>query len=306
LTRIALGKDDVSISAANPSGEWYERALAYYRAGNFVRSRECAEEALANDSRNVPSLILKGMALIELDQPEDAVGPLKAATSAAPDNPDAWRHFGIALVSAGDREAALSALQHALRLQPENVAALTDVGNLLFGLERSEAALETLERARRLAVGDLPILRNLADMYASMNRHDEALRTTREILDLRPDDVVACGDAAALCLQLERFDEAAELFRTMRRIDPSQEHEIFAVHGLVMTEIRRGDWRRAMDFVIEATRLDRCDLTTNFLAYTSGRLFGTSTDSQIPLEELATRFETGQREHRRLHAEAQT
>jgi tetratricopeptide (TPR) repeat protein len=296
----------VSISAGNPSGEWYERALAYYRAGNFARSRDCAEEALASDSRNVPSLILKGMALIELDRPEDAVGPLNEATTAAPDNPDAWRHFGIALLSAGDRAAALSALQRALRLQPENVPVLIDVGNLLFGLDRSEEALKTLEHARRLAVGDLPILRNLADMYASMSRHDEALRTTREILDLRPDDVVACCDAAALCLQLERFDEAAELFRILRRVDPSQEHEVNAVHGLVMTEIRRGDWRRAMDFVIEATRLDRCDLTTNFLAYISGRLFGTSTLAQVPLADLVTRFETGQREHRRLHAEAQT
>jgi Flp pilus assembly protein TadD len=296
----------VSISAANPSGEWYDRALAYYRAGNFARSRDCAEEALASDSRNVPSLIIKGMALIELDRPEDAVAPLNEATSAAPDNPDAWRHFGIALLSAGDRKAALSALQRALRLQPEDVSVLIDVGNLLFGLERPDEALETLERARRLAVGDRPILRNLADMYASMNRHQEALRTTREILNLRSDDVVACSDAAALCLQLERFDEAAELFRTLRRIDPSQDHEVYAVHGLVMTELRRGDWRRAMDFVIEATRLDRCDLTTNFLAYISGRLFGTSMLLQVPLADLVTRFETGQREHRRLHAEAQS
>jgi tetratricopeptide (TPR) repeat protein len=296
----------VSISAANPSGDLYERAVAYYRAGNFARSRDCAEEALASDSRNVPSLILKGMALIELDRPEDAVAPLNEATSAAPDNPAAWRHFGIALLSTGDRKAALSALQRALRLQPDDVSVLIDVGNLLFGLERPDEALETLERARRLAVGDRPILRNLVDMYASVNRREEALRTTREILDLRPDDVVACCDAAALCLQLERFDEAADLFRTLRRIDPSQDHELYAVHGLVMTEIRRGDWRRAMDFVIEATRLDRSDLTTNFLACISGRLFGTSALAQVPLADLVTRFETGQREHRRLHAEAQS
>jgi tetratricopeptide (TPR) repeat protein len=295
----------VSISAANPSGEWYERALAYYRAGNFARSRDCAEKALASDSHNVPSLIIKGMALIELDRPEDAVGPLNEATGAAPDNPDAWRHYGIALLSAGDRNAALSALQRALRLQPDDVSVLTDVGNLLFGLQRPAEALETLERARGLAAGDRPILRNLADMYASVNRHQEALQTTRELLDLRPDDVVACCDAAALCLHLERFDEAAELFRSLRRIDPSPDHEVYAVHGSVLTEIRRGDWRRAMDFVIEATRLDRSDLTTNFLAYISGQLFGTSTLAQVALADLVTRFETGQREHRRLHAEAQ-
>ena len=191
-----------------------------------------------------------------------------------------------------------------MRLQPGEVSLLIDMGNLLFGLERPEEALETLEHARRLAPGALPILRNLAEMYASLNRQEEALRTTREILELRPDDVLACCDAAGLCLHLEKFDEAAEFFRRLRRIDPAQEHEVYVIHGLVMTEIRRGDWRRAMEFAIEATRLDRCDLTTGFLACISGEVFGASTVARVSLAELATRFEAGQHEHRRLHAEA--
>jgi tetratricopeptide (TPR) repeat protein len=292
----------VSTSAA--SQEWYERALAAYRAGEYARCRDLAQEALATDPRNVPCLILKGMGLIELGQAKNAVEPLQQAISIAPENADAWRQLGIAVLMAGDRTAALHAFQKTQGLRPEEVPVLVDVGNLLFTVERPQEALETLEEARRLKPGDLTILRNLADMYASLERYEQALRTTNEILELRPDDVLVCCDAASLCLRLDRWDEAANVFRTLRRID--QEHEVYAIHGLVMTEIRRRDWRQAVDFIIEATRLDRYDLTTSFLVYVTGKFFGRSAVAEISLNELVARFEAEQRDHRRLHAEIQS
>ena len=291
----------MSTSAA--SQEWYERALAAYRAGEYARCRDFAQEALATDPRNVAWLILKGMGLIELGQPKDAVEPLQQAISVAPDSADAWRQLGIAVLMAGDRTAALHAFQKTQGLRPGEVPVLVDVGNLLFTVARSQEALDTLEEARRLMPGDLTILRNLAEMYASLERYEEALRSTHEILELRPDDALACCDAASLCLRLNRLDEAADVFRTLRRID--QEHEVNAIHGLVMTEIRRRDWRRAVDLIIEATRLDRYDLTTGFLVYITGKFFGQSAVAEISLNELVARFETEQREHRRLHAEVQ-
>ena len=251
----------------------------------------------------MPCLILKGMVLIELGQPTDAVEPLQHAIRLAPDSADAWRQLGIAGLMAGDRSAALHAFQKTQGLRPEEVPVLVDVSHLLFTVARSQEALDTLEEARRLKPGDLTILRDLADMYASLERYEQALRTTNEILELRPDDVLACCDAASLCRRLDRWDDSANVFRTLRRID--QEHEVYAIHGLVMTEIRRRDWRQAVDLIIEATRLDRDDLTTSFLVYITGKFFGRSAVAEISLNELVARFEAAQRDHRRLHAEIQ-
>lgn len=295
----------MSISSAKQPGEWYDRALAYYRAGNYARCTETAQQALASDPGHVPSLLLKGTALIELGHAEEAAEALRHATRMAPDNADAWQQLGIALVMAGDRTAALEALQTTLTVRPGDAHVLMDAGNLLFTLGRTDEALQAVEQARELLPGDLSILRNLADLYGSLHRHDEARRTVLEILELRPDDVLACGDAAVLGLRLERFDEAADAFRTLRRIDPAPEHEIYAIHGLVMTEVLRRDWRRAIDLIIEATRMDRYDLTTSFLAYISSNLFGTSAAADIPLHDLIARFDAEQRDHRRLHAEVQ-
>jgi tetratricopeptide (TPR) repeat protein len=165
---------------------------------------------------------------------------------------------------------------------------------------RVEEALNALQRARQLHQGDLAILRNLSDMYASALRTEEALATNLEILELRPDDLLATCDIAWLLWQLKRLDEAAAIFLKLRRIDP--EHELYAIHGLVMTEIKRHSWRKALDLAIEAARLDRFDLTTTLLSFISGKLFGKS-GHEISEKDLHARFAAVHWDHRRVHAE---
>jgi tetratricopeptide (TPR) repeat protein len=167
---------------------------------------------------------------------------------------------------------------------------------------RVEEATTSLTHAAQLRPGDLSILRNLAEMCASASRPDQALATNLEILDLRPDDILANCDAAWLFLQLNRLDEASATFRKLRQIDPDQEHELYAIHGLAMTEIKRRNWRKALDLAIEATRLDRFNLTTNLLSFISAKLFGKA-KSEVTETELNARFADEHRYHRRMHAE---
>jgi len=293
----------VSTSPVKPSDDVYQRGLTFFRAGNYARARASADEALAADPKNVSYLILRGMSLIELDQTDEAIEALQQATRIAPDEVDAWRHLAVALMTAGELNEAVDAFRSLLHLRPNSVPVMVDLGNVLFMLGRVEEAIHMMEQACRAQPGDLQILRNLADIYASASRPERALATTAEILELRPDDVLANCDAAWLFLQMERYDEAANTFRHLRKIDAEQEHELYAVHGLIMTEIKRRNWRRALDLAIEATRLDRYEFTTTLLAFISGRLFG-KTGGEVNEKELMARFEGEHREHRRGVAEA--
>ena len=229
-------------SSVNRTEDLHQRGLAFYRSGNYVRCCECTNELLAAEPSHVSSLVLKGMALIELDNPEEAVDALEKAVRAAPTNAEAWRQLGIALTMNGERKPATEALRSSLQHQPDQVFALVDLGNLLFTMGRVEEAVAAMARARQLAPGELSILRNLADIYTSVLRLTR-LATILEILELRPDDILAHCDAAWLFLSLKRWDEAAASFRKLRRMDP--EHELYAVHGLVMTEVKRHNWRNA-------------------------------------------------------------
>jgi tetratricopeptide (TPR) repeat protein len=298
-----LGEPNVSPSSVEPSDDLYQRGMAFYRAGNFQRARENALQALAAQPHNVPALVLLGMSLLEMDEADEAIEPLEHATQLAPDNADGWRNLAVALMTAGELNEAVEAFRALLRLHPNNIPVMVDLANVLFMLGRAQEALDTLEEAHRLQPGDLAILRNLADMYASASRSDRALATTQEILELLPDDTVANLDAAWLFLQLDRLDEAASVWQRLRHLGGDDEHELYALHGLIMTEIKRRNWRRALDLAIQATRLDRYEFTTTLLSFISGRLFG-KTGGEVSEKELAARFEAEHRDHRRLYAEA--
>ena len=107
----------------------HQLGLAYYRAGNFQRCFECASEALAANPADAPCLVLQGMALIELDRPDEAAGVLRRAVGLSPDSEDGWRHLGIALMTIGDLDGAAEALRSVLRLRPENVPVMVDLAS---------------------------------------------------------------------------------------------------------------------------------------------------------------------------------
>jgi tetratricopeptide (TPR) repeat protein len=297
-----VGETNVSPSSVKPSDDLYQRGLAFFRAGNFPRARENAQQVLAAEPKDVRALVLLGQTLVEMDEADDALEHLERATQLAPDNVEAWGTLAVALMTAGELNGAVEAFRSLRRLQPGNVAVLVDLANVLFLLGRAPEAIDTLEEAHRHQPGDLAILRNLADMYTSAGRTEKALATTQEILELMPDDILANLDASWLFTQLDQLDQAASVYQRLRHLGMDDEHELYALHGLIMIEVKRRSWRRALDLAIQATRLDRYEFTTTLLAFISGRLFG-KTGGEVTEKELTARFEEEHREHRRLYAE---
>jgi len=157
----------VILSQSEPAEESYERAWAYYRAGNYARCRELADRLLADHGADDAGLTLKGMALAELDQPEEAIEAFRLAVQIRPDNEEAWAQLGTALVTEGHLAEAAESFRAALRIRRDNHRAMVDLSNVLFILGQVDEAIATLEEARRTRRGDLGILRNLAEMCAS-------------------------------------------------------------------------------------------------------------------------------------------
>jgi len=284
---------------SDTSADRYERAQAFFRAGNYQGCLQETSRLLSEQPRHDAGQMLHGMALLELDRPAEAIAAFRAAIDLTPDNEEAWRQLGVGLMTDGHWADAAEAFEEALRLSGQNVRAMVDLSNVRFVLGQTDEALATLEEACRQRPGDRALLRNLVGMYESAEMPEAALRATEQILELNPDDVPAQCDAAWLMMQCERLDEAAAIFRRLEHADT--EHELYAIHGQVMVEIRRRAWRRALALAIEATRLDRYDFTTALLSYISSKVF--DQESEITEQEMFERFERDHREHRRLHAE---
>jgi tetratricopeptide (TPR) repeat protein len=279
------------------------RAEAAFAAGEFETSRALALEALAARPDDGRLLDLAGRASLELDA-DDAATFLRRAVERDPERDTSWRSLGLALLNDGDLEGAVAAFARAVALRPEQADALSDLGHTQFALGQRREATETLERAASLDATAVGTLRSLLEMYLQTGDLDAALATAIRIQERQPDDPLALTDIADLHLALGQLDEAAAAYARLRTVDAEPGHEIYAYHGLIETEIRRERWRRALDLAVDATRVDRDDLTTQILAFVVARVFGPGERAAPSRGEVETALGQERQEHRRAHVEA--
>ncbi len=109
------------------------------------------------------------------------------------------------------------------------------------------------------------------------------------------------NNLARLYLVQGQYHEADTIFRQLSTLDPDA--ELLARHGRIWCQLKRGDWRSALEQALGAARADRYDLTTALLAYARDRLF-----TRVPAEEivareaaLAVRFGAELREYAELY-----
>jgi tetratricopeptide (TPR) repeat protein len=281
------------------------QAESSYSAGDFRQSREFALQGLQTVPDNVPLLRLAGRSSLELDL-DDAVPYLQKAVELAPDDPEAWRDLSLALINTGDATRAAEALGEVIRRRPNESAARFDLAHLLYALGRPDEAIALLLKVVELNATNLAALRSLVEMYRDQGNSHAALNAAHEITRQSPGDVVAKLDAAQLNLALGNYTAAATDYAQLRALDPEPEHLTYAYYGLIHVEVQRSNWRRALDHAIDATRVDRGDLTTQLLAFIAARLFGDTGRETLTQAEVEAVLTAEHLEHRRQLVESWT
>ncbi|MGH2933606.1 MAG: tetratricopeptide repeat protein [Gaiellaceae bacterium] len=279
----------------------FEQALALYDAGDFAGAYALAVELLEKNPRDGTLLRLAGRAGVELGR-DDAVAQLQEAVAADPQNADALRDLADALLAEGRLDEAAGAIEHAVELRPGDAAALVDLAHAVHGAGRLQEAIGHLEQALEHEVGNVAALRGLVGMYREAGRLEDAREAGRKVVTFRPEDVQTALEVAEITLELGRLDDAYEAFRWLRDVDDEPEHEVYAVHGMIDTELRRERWRPALDLAVDATRVDRYGRTTDILAYIVAQVFGAASRPAPSRRDVEDALAASRDEHRRLHS----
>ena len=279
-----------------------EQARASYDAGDFRAARELALQGLAEHPDDPALLRLAGRASSELGL-ADAIDHLERATTIDPDDADVWRDFAGAYVNEGRLGEARKALERALQLRPDDGGALVDLGHVAYAEGDRDSAVIHLREAAERDSGNVDALRGLVGIYRRLGNDDEALEAAREVCRLEPDAVPACLELAELSLERGRAKDAVAEFSRLRTIDEEPEHEVYAYHGMIEAEVKRGRWRRALDLAVDATRVDRLGRTTDVLAFVVAQVFGGGERPAPRREEVEQALAASRMEHRRLHEE---
>jgi superkiller protein 3 len=280
-----------------------DEARALFEAGEFERSRDVALRALNDQPDDANLLRLAGRASAELGH-DDAAQYLRKAVELDPENADAWRELGDALLSENQLGEATKAFRQAVELRPNDVASLVQLAHAAYASGDPEEAIGHVRQAVERDPNSYAARRALLEIYRAAHRYDDALAAAEELVESDPNDVLAILDVAELYLALDHPVDASSAFARLRKADEDPEHEVYAYHGMIEAEIRRGRWRRALDLAIEATRIDRMGRTTDVLAYVVAEVFG-GTDRPAPSRaEVDDALAASRAEHRRLHEES--
>ena len=285
------------------SGDRAAEAEAALAAGQLMKARTLAVEGLVDDPDDPRLLRVAGRASLELEL-DEAERHLRALVQVAPDDAEAWRDLAFAEMEAGNLAGSADAFAKVLELKPDDVGVMVHLAHARHALGQVDDALGLLQRASEAAPQRADVLRSLIDMARAAGQTGTALEGARRLNEQDPKNVLAALDVAELLLADSQWRLAASAFNRLRSVDTDEGHEAVACHGQAQALVEAEAWRQALDVTIDATRVDRHQLTTDLLAFIAAKLFGEADREARPWEELEAELEAERIEHRRSHEEA--
>ena len=245
-----------------------------------------------------------GLAALDAGEFDAAIGHLLAAAALAPADGTIGRQLGEAQAAAGDLAGARATLEAVAARAPDDPQSLVDLAHVCQIAGDGAAARAAIERAAALQPHSPAIRLAQARLYEAQGDLAAAAPLYAGVAHTAP-EAVNLLHLARVTLALGQYREAEAAFRQLATGDPDA--ELLARHGRIWCQIRRGDWRTALEYALGAARADRYDLTTALLAYARDRLFTRLPETTIAEREaeLAARFSVELREEiERLEAVA--
>jgi tetratricopeptide (TPR) repeat protein len=207
--------------------------------------------------------------------------------SPRPDTTGTARSLSQTLLTDGPLSDATAALEKMLIDTPDDIDLLLDLGYASMKKKDWVRAATAFERAASLRPQDSGIQYAQVELYEAQGELVRAAELLSLLVQCTP-DVRLLHKLSLLLLQVARWDEAERVFSQLRRLD--SEHELTMLYGCIWCQIQKQNWYRAFDLVLQATRLDRYNLTTALLSYVKDRLFDRVKNDQQRKDELGKRI----------------
>lgn len=116
-----------------------DQATSSIQSGMFNQAIELASQALAIEPDNADALILKGVALAQVNQADAATDAFQRAVMVQPTNPKAFFNLAVHYSRLGKKDLALDAAREAANLDPAHAGAR----DLLMQIEREMGVANT-------------------------------------------------------------------------------------------------------------------------------------------------------------------
>jgi tetratricopeptide (TPR) repeat protein/SAM-dependent methyltransferase len=220
---------------ANADAQYY-LAVAWCQQGQFDRTIDAAQRALAADPKQARLHNLVGTALSRLGRPADALASFAAAIVCQPDLAEAHGNHADALIQLGRPAEAVASYERAVALRPDSIHDGINLAATLAGLGRYEAALVACDRLLALAPHCTDAHFNRGNVLVKLGRLPEALASFDAALAQEPTHVDAIINCGIVLRDLGRFDDAARAYTQALALEPESTEALFHLGNVLLAQ----------------------------------------------------------------------
>jgi protein O-mannosyl-transferase len=226
--------------------------LTRQQVGYWRDSEALFRHALEVTENNSVAHVSLGVALVEKDQPDEAVDEFQEALRLKPDDVYVRYNLGIALLKSGKTDEAINRLQEFLHLKPDDADGHNHLGEAFAMKGQVDAAISQLRESIRLKPDNADARNNLGIALGQNGRTSEAMREFQEALRLKPAFADAHNYLGITLFKEAQVDEAISHYQEALRLRPDHAH---ARDNLGAALIKKGQIDEAMSQFREASRL---------------------------------------------------
>jgi tetratricopeptide (TPR) repeat protein len=207
------------------------------------------EEVLRRDRNHFDALHMLGVAAIQTERYDAAVGLIARALRQKPGEAAAHNNLALALMRLGRIEEAVGSYERVIAARPDSADAHSCYASALAELGRLDEALDSCNRAITLRPEAAAGYLSRALVLRTMQRAEEALASCEEATALQPESAEAWDKRGAALRDLLRLDEALACFEKAIELRPefALAHMNVGMLNLLRGSFGRGwnsyDWR---------------------------------------------------------------
>jgi tetratricopeptide (TPR) repeat protein len=197
-----------------------ELGIITVQQSDFERGVNLLEKSLKLQPNQPAACFYKGLALMALQRPAQAISNFDQAIALKPDFAYAFYNRGNALQSLNRHQAAADSFATTIALIPDLAEAHNNLGIALQNLSQFEAALASFEQAVKLKPDYTDALNNLGLALDNLQQYQAAVAVFERAMASKPDDIkpyICLGNTLS---KLKDFQGALDCFLQAAAICP--------------------------------------------------------------------------------------
>jgi tetratricopeptide (TPR) repeat protein len=200
---------------------YYNRGVAFFRAGQMDRAIEDYSRAIALDPSYSKAYVNRGFVFEKISRSDKAIADYDKAVMLNPLDAQTFNNRGAIFEKAGELDKAIADYDKVIELTPGEAQSYNNRGVVFERMGLYDKAIADYDRAIALNPSNADVYFNRGNAYDEIGRPYKAIADYGKAITLNPDDSQAYNNRGVIFEKIGEYDKAIADFDKAVALNPS-------------------------------------------------------------------------------------